>query len=71
MESSFWKARWEANQIGFHEASLNKLLHKLFTLFIPINNHAPRNIETLGESYIDSRVASLLKVYDSHPMCVQ
>ncbi|MCC6709623.1 MAG: thiopurine S-methyltransferase [Gammaproteobacteria bacterium] len=26
MESSFWKARWEANQIGFHEAAVHPML---------------------------------------------
>lgn len=26
MEASFWKARWEANQIGFHEADVHPML---------------------------------------------
>ncbi len=28
MEAAFWKDRWQANQIGFHEADVHPMLHK-------------------------------------------
>lgn len=43
MEASFWQARWQANQIGFHEADVHPMLRrhgaqlgKQGTVFVPL-----------------------------------
>ena len=36
MDAEFWKARWQSNEIGFHEGSTNTMLAKHWpTLKLP------------------------------------
>lgn len=60
MEKRFWKARWERNEIGFHQAEINPFLKRFFpvsaiekgaTVFVPLCGKSSDMLWLAGQGF--------------------